>query len=256
MMDEGRPIAADAYDRLADAFAAWVDTKPHNAHYDRPPVLSLLPPVSGRRVLDAGCGPGAYAEWMADHGAEVVALDVSPRMVEHARRRLGFRAAVHQADLGQPLDFLGTGEFDLVVSGLTLDYVRDWRRPLGEFFRVLRTPGWLVFSVAHPFDEFYDHHPHGSYFDVEAVEMTFDWPAYGVRERIPYFRRPLSAMLDPLFSAGFRLERMLEPRPTPEFRSGDARDYEKLMRQPGFLCVRAAKDAVSAVAGRSELSAA
>jgi len=237
MMDEGRPIAADAYDRLADAFAAWVDTKPHNAHYDRPAVLSLLPPVSGRRVLDAGCGPGAYAEWMADHGAEVVALDVSPRMVEHARRRLGFRAAVHQADLGQPLD-----------------YVRDWRWPLGEFFRVLRTPGWLVFSVAHPFDEFYDHHPHGSYFDVEAVEMTFDWPAYGVRERIPYFRRPLSAMLDPLFSAGFRLERMLEPRPTPEFRSGDARDYEKLMRQPGFLCVRAAKDAPPAAAGGSESS--
>ena len=237
MMDEGRPIAADAYDRLADAFAAWVDTKPHNAHYDRPPVLSLLPPVSGRRVLDAGCGPGAYAEWMADHGAEVVALDVSPRMVEHARRRLGFRAAVHQADLGQPLD-----------------YVRDWRWPLGEFFRVLRTPGWLVFSVAHPFDEFYDHHPHGSYFDVEAVEMTFDWPAYGVRERIPYFRRPLSAMLDPLFSAGFRLERMLEPRPTPEFRSGDARDYEKLMRQPGFLCVRAAKDAPPAAAGGPESS--
>jgi 2-polyprenyl-3-methyl-5-hydroxy-6-metoxy-1,4-benzoquinol methylase len=35
------------------------------------PMLSLPPPVEGRRVLDAGCGPGAYAERLVGRGAEV-----------------------------------------------------------------------------------------------------------------------------------------------------------------------------------------
>jgi SAM-dependent methyltransferase len=233
------PIALRAYDALADAYADRIDTKAHNAFYDRPAVLSLLPPVAGRRVLDAGCGPGAYADWLAGHGAEVVGLDVSPRMLDRARLRLRGRAAFVRADLGRPLDFLAPASFDLVLSALTLDYLRDWPAVFRAFFRVLRGPGHLVFSVGHPFDEFYDHHPGGNYFEVEPVECVFR--AFGAPVRVPYYRRPLAAMLGPLLGAGFALERLLEPRPVPQFREHDPADYEKLRRQPGFLCFRAAK---------------
>ena len=51
--------------------------------------------------------------------------------------------------------------------------------------------------------------------------------------RVPSFRHPLGAMLDPLLGTGFVLDRPLEPRPTPPFRERDPADYEKLMRQPG-----------------------
>ena len=73
-----RPIALEAYEALAETDAALVDTKPHNAIYERPATLSLLPEGKGKRVLDAGCGPGAYAEWLAERGAKVVAFDVRP----------------------------------------------------------------------------------------------------------------------------------------------------------------------------------
>jgi len=136
--------------------------------------------------------------------------------------------------------FLESSSFDLVVSALTLDYVRDWNAIFSEFFRLLRVPGHLVFSAHHPFDEFYDHHPTGNYFELELVHYEFDWPAYDIRVRVPYYRRPLSAMLEPLLAAGFALERMVEPQP-PEFKKLDSRDYAKLMRQPGFICLRAAK---------------
>ena len=236
------PIAREAYDRLADAYAARVEDKAHNAYYDRPAVLSLLPSLHGKRVLDAGCGTGTYTAWLAERGAHVLGLDVSARMLEHAERRLQGRAAFRLADLGQPLDFLPASEFDLVVSGLAFDHVRDWDRLFVELFRVLRDPAHIVFSVAHPFDEYYDHHPSGSYFDLERVETVFDWKAFGVRVSVPYYRRSLGAMLDPLLAAGFRLERLLEPRPTQEFRIRDPDDYAKLMRKPGFICVRATKD--------------
>ena len=60
---------------LAEAYSAKVETKAHNALYERPATLSLLPPVKGKRVLDAGCGPGVTAQWLVDRGAEVVGFD-------------------------------------------------------------------------------------------------------------------------------------------------------------------------------------
>jgi SAM-dependent methyltransferase len=147
------------------------------------------------------------------------------------------------ADLGQPLGFLQSDLFDIVLSALVLDYIRDWAVLFREFFRVLREPGHLVFSVGHPADEFYDHHPHGNYFEIELVD--YEWRGFGPPVRVPYYRRPLGAMLDPLLGAGFVLECLLEPRPTPEFKELDPRDYEKLMRQPGFICFRACKGVAS-----------
>jgi SAM-dependent methyltransferase len=243
------PIARAAYDRLAEAYAARVETKAHNAFYERPAMLALLPAVAGKRVLDAGCGPGAYAARLVELGAEVVGLDASPKMIELAERRLQGRARFIEADLGQPLDFLESGSFDVVLSALALDYVRDWQATFKEFFRVLSESGHLVFSAGHPFDEFYDHHPAGNYFDTERVDMEFNWPAFGVRVRLPYYRRPLSAMMEPLFAAGFTLERLVEPRPLPEFAAEDPADYAKLMRQPGFICFRARKGQVGPAAG-------
>ena len=50
-------------------------------------MYSLLGDVDGKRVLDAGCGPGHYTEWLIAHGATVLAIDSSPRMVQLARQR-------------------------------------------------------------------------------------------------------------------------------------------------------------------------
>ena len=107
MNQEGdKPIALDAYETLAERYAALVDSKPENAYCERPATLSLLPDVGGKRVLDAGCGPGSYSDWLVARGAEVVAIDVSPKMVQLARRRVGLQVDVRLADLRKPLDFL------------------------------------------------------------------------------------------------------------------------------------------------------
>lgn len=233
-----KPIALDAYDQLAEAYAAVVDIKPHNAYYDRPAVLSLLPEVNGKHVLDAGCGPGVYSEWLIQHGAHVIAVDASPRMVSLAQKRLGDTADVRQADLGQPLDFLETASFDLVISPLVLDYIEDWHGVFGEFHRVLRTGGHLVFSIGHPFWD-YLYFKTDNYFSTEQKEMVFH--SISATTRIPVFRRPLQAIINPLLETGFALEHLLEPQPTPEFAKADPSDYERLMHEPNFLCVRARK---------------
>lgn len=238
---EDKPIALDAYDLLAESYAALVDTKPHNAYYERPATLSLLPDVRNKKVLDAGCGPGVYSEWLADRGAEVVAFDVNEKMVQLARERLGTKVRVVQADLGMPLGFLADASFDIVLSALVLNYVRDWGAVFRESYRVLRQGGLLIFSVDHPFADpsIHNENERVNYFQTELVE--YEWTGFGTPVRVPSYRRPLSAMINPPLEAGFALDRLLEPVPTEKFRQQAPQDYEELSRRPGFLCVRAVK---------------
>ncbi|MBA3714656.1 MAG: class I SAM-dependent methyltransferase [Pyrinomonadaceae bacterium] len=233
------PVALDAYEALAEAYAAVIDTKPHNAYYERPTTISLLPEVKGRRVLDAGCGPGVYSEWLVEHGAEVVGVDASPKMVELAKQRLGTTADVRQADLSNPLTFLDSSSFDIVLSSLVLEYIEDWGSTFAEFYRVLRPAGHLVFSITHPFFD-YIYFKSNNYFETELVGS--EWRGFKpVRVYVPSFRRSLGATLNPLIEAGFCLERILEPKPTEKFKEADPKHYEELSQQPCFLCIRARK---------------
>ena len=234
-----RPVAQDAYDVMAEAYAALVDTKPHNAYYERPATLSLLPEVKGKRVLDVGCGPGVYAEWLVNSGAEVVAFDANEKMVKLAKQRLQGKVEIVQANLEYPLDFLADGSFDIVVSPLVMDYVKDWVRAFREFQRVLRVRGYLIFSIEHPQAKYDAHRASSNYFEVELVE--FEWHGFGIEVRVPSYRRPLGEVINPLIEAGFILERILEPLPTEQFREKAPEDYEELCRRPGFLCFRAVK---------------
>ena len=236
MMTE--PLALRAYEKLAEHYAALIDTKPHNALYERPSTLSLLPEVAEKRVLDAGCGPGVYSELLLDQGAKVIAVDVSPAMVEHARQRLGARATVLHANLEEPLTFAETSSFDLIVSSLVIDYIRDLTFLFQEFFRALKSPGYLVFSIGHPFGDFM-RHPEGSYFQSQVVEET--WRGFGIEVTVPFNRRPLEAILKPLFDASFLLDRLLEPVPLDEFKQFEPEDYEKIMKEPAFMSLRALK---------------
>lgn len=237
--DKGeRPIALDAYETLAERYAAMVDTKPENAYLERPATLSLLPDVKGKRVLDAGCGPGSYAEWLVSHGAEVVAIDISPRMVRLARQRLGKGVEILIADLSKPLYYLKEKSFDIVLAALVLDYIKDWQSVFTEFYRILRCSGLVIFSAEHPFVKF-SIHGDGNYYNTEMVE--YEWTGFGIRVKMPSYRRPLHSMMSPLLNTGFIIERIIEPRPTEQFRDKDPKAYERLCRRPGFICFRARK---------------
>ncbi|MGD8834297.1 MAG: methyltransferase domain-containing protein, partial [Desulfobacteraceae bacterium] len=80
-------LPQDAYNQLADVYASIIDTKPHNAYYEKPATLSLIDEVANKTILDAGCGPGVYAEWLLNRGAKVIGIDANEKMISHARKR-------------------------------------------------------------------------------------------------------------------------------------------------------------------------
>jgi hypothetical protein len=94
--------------------------------------------------------------------------------------------------------------------------------------------------MEHPYAQYAIHQESSIYFDVERVEYV--WNGFGEPVRVPSYRRPMSAVINPLIRAGFILEQILEPLPTEEFRQEDPEDFAELSRRPGFMCVRAFKD--------------
>jgi SAM-dependent methyltransferase len=229
-------ISNDAYDALADAYAAQADTKPHNAYYERPATMSLIDEVDGRTILDAGCGPGVYSKWLLDRGAQVVAIDASERMLSHARKRTENLAVYYHANMEEPLSFLDNGSFDGILSALAVGYVRDQMALFAEFRRLLRIGGWFVFSTEHPFFSY-------RYFKLENYYETQDvsciWTGFGKRVCMPSYYHSLGTICEALSKNGFVIETLMEPKPTEDFRAADLERYEKLMRFPGFMCIKA-----------------
>ena len=105
---------------------------------------SLLGPVEGARILDAGSGTGRLASILSERGAKVVALDASPAMIDALRER-SLRDVVC-ADLAAPLPF-APATFDAVVALRVLKWVPHWRSTLEELVAAVRPGGTLVVEV-------------------------------------------------------------------------------------------------------------
>ncbi len=240
-----KAIALDAYEAMAEEFNARIETKDYNAYLERPATLSLLPDVKGKHVLDAGCGPGLYAEILLDRGATVTAIDISPKMIHFAKQRLGDRATIRLANLDEPLDFLADKSVDVVFSSLVLDYIRNWDPLFAEFYRILCDDGYFIFSTEHPHNKWSNpDHPRRTkkpknYFNLELVELI--WTGFGKPVPVLSYRRPLSHFFECLHQAGFHLDKLIEPQPTEDFKHQNPKDYDKVSRNPTFLCIRARK---------------
>lgn len=109
----------------------------------RVPLVAAVVDAQPRRILEVGCGWGELAEWVGrETGAEVVAIDLSPGMVELARER-GVDAQVGDV---QALPF-ADDEFDIAIAAWMLYHVPDLDRALAELARVLRPGGRLVVAT-------------------------------------------------------------------------------------------------------------
>jgi ubiquinone/menaquinone biosynthesis C-methylase UbiE len=227
--------SASEYDAMAADYAADNAVNAFNAFYERPATIALLGDVEGRAVLEAGCGSGVLTAWLAEKGAAVTAFDLSPVMVDIASRRVGDRAKVLVADVGQPLFFAEDEAFDLVVASLVLHYVRDWKGVLGEFRRVLKHDGRIVVSTHHPAMD-WQLHSSEDYFSFKQVTET--WAKGSGQFEVTFWRRPLTTMCDDIAAADLLIERLVEPAPLPELAEIEPGAFDLLSSAPRFLFFR------------------
>jgi len=167
------------------------------------PVLELLNPQPGERILDLGCGDGALTEKISARGAEVVGVDGSPDMVAAASRK-GIDARAMNAF---QLDF--RAEFDAVFSNAALHWMRrDPDAVIQGVRRALKPRGRFAAEM-------------GGHGNVAAITLALcaTLENYGVKDSaaaIPWYFPSVAEYRERLERAGFQVEYMeLIPRPTP-----------------------------------------
>jgi ubiquinone/menaquinone biosynthesis C-methylase UbiE len=103
--------------------------------------LSLLDERHGK-VLDVGCGTGVMSARLAMSGRQVIGVDLSPAMIDRARRKEHSRLEFVQGDAENlPIE---SGSFDAVVNLISFHHYPTPARAIAEFRRVLRSNGRLV----------------------------------------------------------------------------------------------------------------
>jgi SAM-dependent methyltransferase len=198
---------SELYAAHAARYVEMIRKKQVYLDYERPMIRELARDISGKDVLDMGCGPGAHLPWLTEKAALVTAVDASEEFLQIVRRDYP-RVETTRIDLNDGLSPLQSERFDLVISSLVLHYVNDWYTLLEEVHRVLRPGGRFVISTHHPF------HPYAvrsvaNYLTISVVDDRFGPPGQEVDVR--YYHRPIAEVLNPFLRAHFAIERIEEP---------------------------------------------
>ena len=146
MNDKAIQSIQQGYDRVADEYARHIYAELDNKPFDRELLSRFASAVKGNgQVCDLGCGPGHIARFLQNTGADIFGLDLSPGMLEEARRlnpeiafRQGNMLALDLADNS----LAGIVAFYAIVHFPSTDLPQAFR----EMARVLKPGGLLLLS--------------------------------------------------------------------------------------------------------------
>ncbi len=246
-----RDSVRDSWDSAVDAYTQGQLTGRDHYRYDffGPAHVERCGDVAGLQVLDVGCGSGYFAREMARRGASVTGVDISPRMIEHARRiesddPLGITYLV--ADAAELHRVVPAGAFELATSCLALQDMPDVPAALRQIVRALVPGGRLVATISHPFNDtpyrrWEEDFAGGKrwlcidgYFDRGPVEYRWKgWPEEFTTSSVHV---TLEDWLRWFREGGLALNCLEEPRPTPEALARTP-DLEDAARVPYYLLV-------------------
>ena len=219
---------------------------------ETPILFSMLPSLSGKTILDIGCGMGQHAKQYSDMGAKsVLGIDISANMLEYAREHnsadnITYRQLAME-DIGEI-----KGQFDLVTSSLVFDYIEDFPGLMRKIYTLVKAGAEFVFSMSHPivtaWDGVYDR-----YTRTEAGERLYanlrnycleghrkvDWVVNGYE----CYHRTVSSLINALIGAGFILEECQEAHISDEMRKQYPALFGGTIHRPEFIFFRCRKPA-------------
>jgi|HubBroStandDraft_2_1064218.scaffolds.fasta_scaffold39270_2 SAM-dependent methyltransferase len=202
-----QPDTQASYDRVADEYVERIFDELRHKPLDRRLLERFAADVRDTGlVCDMGCGPGHVARYLHEQGVDVCGVDLSPAMVERARR------LTPGIDFQQG-DMLALDVLDKSWVGIAAFYSiihvsrREVPRALAELKRVLRPGGRLLLA-----------------FHVGGQTIHLDeWWGQPVSVDFHFFRS--EEMADFLRQAGFAIEEIIERDPYPEVEHPSRRSY-------------------------------
>ena len=224
----GRRPAAESWESVAGWYDGWVGER--GSHYHRaaaiPAAMGLLQPSRGESILDIGAGQGVLAPHVARSGASYTGVDLSPRLIELARRRHGSSGRFFVGDARALPEVPGVSgrRHDAAVFLLSIQDMDPLEPIMSSLDRVLGRPSRIVILMTHPAFRQPRHAGWGfdagrkltyrridAYLGELAVPMKSIGPA-----RTVAFHRPISTYINVLASVGFAVDAMLEIPDLPD----------------------------------------
>lgn len=214
----------------------------YNDLLELPEMKKLLPPLSGKRILDLGCGFGKMEEYFVKNGAfDVTAVDISEKMIGEAVEKHSYSNVRYVRKDISNLDL--EGEYDIVYSSLVFHYIKDFEKLMKQIDSLMKKDGILLFSQEHPLTTAtLDHRGH---FDDYNHFVFGDYQMEGKRkgtwfvENVENYHRTLSHIISTV-SSFFRIEKVVEPVPSEDALRLMPRMERDFIR-PTFLIVKASK---------------
>jgi SAM-dependent methyltransferase len=192
------------YATIADAYATALLGELAGKPLDRAFLDAFAERCRGGRIADIGCGPGQVARYLADRGANVEGVDLSPEMIAEARAchpGIAFHVGDMFALPPQVADLAGIVAFYAIVHTPTE------RLPFREFHRAL-APGGLAAIAFHAGSQ-----------TVHVDEL------FGVATSLEFTFHAPDAVVAALVAAGFTLEARLDRAPYPGIEHPSQRTY-------------------------------
>src|SRR6202142_817127 len=165
------------------------------------PVVDLLAPKPGERILDLGCGDGALTLKLSQLGCDVAGVDSSPEQVQ-AARRLGLDVRVADAE-----NLAWPNEFDAVFSNAALHWMKRADNVIAGVFAALKPGGRFVGELG----------GHGCVHTIRtALVAGLERRGIDGESLVPWYFPTPGDYATRLERAGFRVDSVaLFPRPTP-----------------------------------------
>jgi ubiquinone/menaquinone biosynthesis C-methylase UbiE len=232
----------EIYNRIAKRYHKLSANHFFNAYLEVPATISLLKNVKGKKVLDLGCGTGRHTIILKKRGARVWGLDLSPKMLEIAKTEI--KGVDFKVGTVYNLPYR-SNFFDIVVSGLVVEYFNDVDKAFKEIHRVLKKDGIFVFSITHPLLEISRHikgRPHtfrkfGNYF--KEGRTYAHWPTF--MANILYYHRTLQSWIRTIIRNKFVIEDFVDAKPLKEGKKVNPDAYRTYSRIPHFCVFKVRK---------------
>lgn len=219
----------------------------YNLLIEHPALIGLLPDLTGKAILDMGCGFGEMCEEFLSRGAAfVTGIDVSENMLQEAKARRKDNLEILRMDMCDIKD-LGR-KYDVITSSLAVHYIADWRELVGSVYACLNEGGTFIFSQEHPLTTAPLNGPsYEKNKDSDGIHYRLtDYGRSGIRhtewltDDVEKYHRTFSEILNTLTDTGFRIDELKEPLPTAQAIEKNPKMIKEF-HKPSFLLVKAVK---------------
>lgn len=207
---------------------------------------SLFPDLTGKTVLDLGCGYGWHCKYAIERGADrVLGIDLSEKML-HAAKEKNADPKITYVLMGLEDYDYPADTFDCVISNLVLHYLEDLGWIYAKVSKTLKAGGTFLFNIEHPVftagvneDWIYADDGKPQYWPVDRYFYPGERTTHFLGQNVVKQHHTLSQILMGLLQSGFRLEAVEEAVPSEEMM--DLPGMADEMRRPMMLLVKAVK---------------